>query len=95
MVGLAGVIELVGPAGVIEGVRLAGSPPVDWMCTDAVICDRGQNELRWQCRSMVSVNVYLLGSPALGEVLHYLNCVMPYLKATMICWLGQFSPYVD
>ena len=44
MVGLAGVIEVVGLAGVIEVVRLAGSPPVEWMCTDAVICDRGQNE---------------------------------------------------
>ena len=44
VVGLAGVIEVVVLAGVIEVVRLAGSPPVEWMCTDAVICDRGQNE---------------------------------------------------
>ena len=65
-VGLAGVTEVVGLAGVIEVVGLAGSPPAEDGCVQmlsSVIEDKlseVSNGGNISCRSLVSVNVYLL-----------------------------------
>ena len=66
VVGLAGVTEVVGLAGVTEVVRLAGSPPAEDGCvqmlssvTEDKLSEVG-NGVNISCRSLVSVNVYLL-----------------------------------
>ena len=66
VVGLAGVTEVVGLAGVTEVVGLAGSPPAEDGCvqmlssvTEDKLSEVG-NGVNISCRSLVSVNVYLL-----------------------------------
>ena len=66
VVGLAGVTEVVGLAGVTEVVGLAGSPPTEDGCVQmlsSVTEDKlseVSNGVNMSCRSLVSVNVYLL-----------------------------------
>ena len=66
MVGLAGVTEAVELAGVTEVVGLAGSPPAEDGCVQmlsSVTEDKlseVSNGVNISCRSLVSVNVYLL-----------------------------------
>ena len=66
VVGLAGVTEVVGLAGVTEVVGIAGSPPAEDGCvqmlssvTEDKLSEVG-NGVNISCRSLVSVNLYLL-----------------------------------